>query len=282
MTILHNGQALLIAIEEVDARVLDLYPNLKVIGTSTTGTDHIDLEECRKRGIEVISLQYAGQRDRDVEKLLDSVTSTAEHTIGLIIALMRNYKTALNPPYKHRDEYMGHSLKGKKILLIGGLGRVGRQVEQMAKGFGMDVYVHDKMFARGFLRRWRRTTGFYWGQGLKFVLSQMDIVSIHVPLPDNEGMFTREMFQCMKPSAYFINTSRSGVVAPEALLWALEEGEIAGASVDFTDEQGLVDYASQHNNLILTNHIAGVTYEDRQKTSDFIKKKVNDFMENNL
>jgi D-3-phosphoglycerate dehydrogenase len=282
MTILHEGQALIITDEQIDSRVLDLYPNLKVIGCSMTGLDHIDLFECRKRGIEVLSLQYAGQRDPDVTKLLDNVTSTAEHTIGLIIALLRNYKTALNAPYKHRDEYMGHSLNSKKLLLIGGLGRVGKHVKRMAEGLGMDVYVYDVGFYKSRLIRFLE----WLLQGsdhdpleeLKMVLGGVDVVSIHVPLPGNEGFFTQEMFANMSSHAYFINTARSGVVEDSALIWALETGKIAGAAVDFTDEAELREYASENNNLILTNHIAGVTFEDRHKTSDFIKQKVDTYI----
>src|SRR5438045_143207 len=136
MKLSHNGQALLIADEKINAQVLDMYNNLKVIGCPMTGLDHIDLKECERRGIKVISLQ--GERE-----FLDEITSTAEHTLGLIIALMRNYKTALNAPYLHRDQYMGYKLKGKKLLLIGGMGRVGSQIYEYATALGMDIYVFD-------------------------------------------------------------------------------------------------------------------------------------------
>jgi len=99
-----------------------------------------------------------------------------------------------------------------------------------------------------------------------------------VPLPGNEGFFTREMFESMKPSAYFINTARTKVVEDRALIFALENQLIAGAAVDFTDDESLVVCEAWNKNLILTNHIAGVTYEDRKKTSDFIKQKVDNYI----
>lgn len=275
MKLLHNGKALLVMDEKIDAEILDLYNNLKVIGCPMTGLDHIDLEECKKRGIQVISLQ--GERE-----FLDEITSTAEHTLGLIIALLRNYRLALNAPYLHRDLYMGHKLKGKRLLLIGGAGRVGSQVWAAAEALGMEVYIFDTLYKESRFAKWlARLTGI--GEydpdvALRMLLEAVDIVSVHVPLAGNEGFFTAEFFNMMKPTAYFINTSRSKVVADSALIWALETKAIAGAAVDFTDEGELREYASENENLVLTNHIAGVTYEDREKTEEFILKKVDAYI----
>jgi len=274
MEVKHNGQALIVKDEKIDAQVLDLYNNLKVIGCPMTGLDHIDLWECRKRGIEVISLQ--GETE-----FLKNVTSTAEHTIGLMIALMRNYKTALNAPYKHREEYMGHTLKDKKLLLIGGEGRVGSQVKQIAEGLGMKVYIIDTALKENRFLLWLgKKLGFDENNLFIYTaLSQADIVSIHIPLDKNEGFFTREMFEQMKNTAYFINTSRSKIVAEGALIQALEQGFIAGAAVDFIDEGELREYASELQNLILTNHLGGITREDREKTDKFIINKVDAYIE---
>lgn len=274
MKLLHNGKALLVMDEKVDAEVLDMYNNLKVIGCPMTGLDHIDLKECERRGIKVLSLQ--GERG-----FLDEVTSTAEHTLGLIIALFRNYRIALNAPYLHRDLYMGHKLSGKKILLIGGLGRVGSQLQRYCDALGMDVYVFDRYkdhsWLLRFLDKWF-PSDLNFEEELLLTLPEFDIVSIHVPLVGNEGFFTAEMFNAMKATAYFINSSRSKVVAQSALIWALETKAIAGAAVDFTDEPELREYASENENLLLTNHIAGVTFEDREKVEEFITKKVDAYI----
>src|SRR3990167_4494138 len=115
---LYNGKAMLIGLKIVDKKLLDTLPDLKVIGCNCTGLDHIDLEECDKRGIKVISLKGESQW------LGENIFSTAEHTFGLIISLLRNYKTALNEPYKDREEYKGHTLVGKTLGIIG-YGRIG-------------------------------------------------------------------------------------------------------------------------------------------------------------
>ena len=250
-----SPKAILVGVEKVDAEFLDKFPNLKVLGTNTTGNDHIDQDELKKRGIHFISLKGHAV-------FLKYITSTAEHTVGLIIALLRNYKIALNAPYQSREEYKGHTLYDKTITLIGGNGRVGSQVSNRLKAFGMTVYRVNK------------------GELPQFTLKS-HVVSLHIPLEGNEEFFTKQMFQEMLPYSYFINTSRSGVVESGALLWALKNNIIKGAAVDFTDDSELLEYAKTHNNLILTNHLGGCTVEDMQRTEDFITNAVNNYLNEN-
>lgn len=250
-----NENAIIIGLEKIN---LDDFPNLKVLGCNCTGLDHIDLEECKRRGIKVISL-------RDFPFFMKTITSTSEHCFGLILALMRNYRTALNPPYKDREEYKGHTLSDKVLGIIG-YGRVGKQLKKMAVGFSMTIITHDK------------------GESyLDNLLEESDVVSLNVNLEGNENFFTRDMFQKMKPTSYLVNTSRSGVIQEGALLWALESGTIKGAGVDFIDDPQLLEYAKTHNNLILCNHLGGNTVEDRTRTEDFIKNLVTQYInENNV
>lgn len=257
MRIIHNGKAILAGLEKIDTKLLDSLPNLKVIGCNCTGLDHIDLVECEKRGIEVISLQ--GKTE-----FTETVKSTAEHTMGLIIALSRNYRRALNEPYKHREKYIGHTLGGKTLGIIG-YGRVGKQLAKIADGFGMINFVIDKSFENINTNE------------ITFVI-QSDIVSLHIPLVGNEGFFTKDMFKQMKPTAVLINTSRDKIIEKGALVWALENGIIAGAAVDFIDDEELLHYARDQDNLILTPHIGGATYEDLEKTEKFIEDRVEKYL----
>lgn len=262
MKVLHNGQAVIVGLDGVD---LDDFPNLKVVGCNMTGTEHLPLEECEKRGIKVISLK--GETE-----FLKDITSTAEHTIGLMIALMRNYKNALNGPYQEREVYKGHVLAGKTLGVIGGLGRIGSQIASIASGLEMQGLLWD-----------------FNGEGLftnadsfEDFVSRSDIVSIHIPLSGNKDFFTKKMFRQMKATAYLINTSRDGVIEKGALKWALENKIIAGAGVDFIDDPELVEYAKIHDNLILTNHIGGCTYEDMEKTEAFIVDKIDSFFKEKM
>lgn len=262
MKIISEGRGLVVGFEPFD---ISDYPKLEVIGCPATSCEHLPWDEIKKRGIKVISL--ASPRDKETEEFLSTISSTAEHTIGLIIALLRNYKAALNGPYKDREAYRGHTLRGKTVLVFG-RGRIGKQIINMAWPLGMETLSFDT-------DDWDGTDIFLWN-----MLEDADIVSVHIPLSGNEGFFTKEMFQQMRPESYFINTSRSGVVDKGALLWALEHGIIAGAAVDFIDDPDLVRYEKTHDNLILTNHLGGCTFEDMQRTEDFIVRKIEEFLHN--
>ena len=230
--------------ERIDAHWLDTHPDVKVIGSPTTGLDHIDLVLCQERGVKVVSLQ--GELS-----FLRSITSTAEHTWGLIIALSRCYRSAFDGVRRQ-----GNRLSGKTLGIIGSRGRIGTQVAKYAKAFGMKIKKADK------------------GDKLVGLLRESDVVTAHIPLQGNEGFWKLAHFKQMKPSAVFINTSRTRIVEDGALLSALRDGLIAGAAMDFTDDPELVQYAKTHDNLILTPHIGGNTVEDRAATDLFIQEKM--------
>lgn len=236
-----SDEKIVIGLEKID---LNQFPNLKVLGCNCTGTDHLPWDEINKRGIKVISL-------KGNDLFLKGITSTAEHTFGLIIALLRNYKNAFNS-MEDRENFKGHTLSDKVLGIIG-YGRIGKQVKKIAVGFSMTVITHDK-----------------GERYLENLLEESDIVSLHIPLEGNEGFFTKEHFKLMKPTAYLINTSRDAVIEKGALTWALQNNIIKGAAIDFTDDEELVEYTRSHNNLVLTNHIGGCTHEDREKTENFI------------
>lgn len=151
-----SENAIVIGLEKID---LNDFPNLKVIGCNMTSCEHLPLEEMERRGIKLISL-------KDYPTFLSTITSTAEHTIGLVIALLRNYKIALNAPYKDREEYKGHTLAGKTLLVIG-RGRVGKQVIKIATAFGMGVLSYDITDR---------------ADDLLNLIKRADIISIHIPL----------------------------------------------------------------------------------------------------
>jgi D-3-phosphoglycerate dehydrogenase len=254
MKLLHEGKAALVDFNDrVDAMFFKKYPTLRVIGSNTTGIEHIDFEEAESRGVKVFTL-------RGETEFLQEITSTAEHTIGLLLALARNYKRSLSGPYLVCTDYTGIKLRGKTLGVIG-LGRIGKMVVGIAESLGMEPWTVD-------------TAPWHSGVTREGLLAISDFISLHIPLEGNVGYFTDEMFSKMKPTAFLINTSRSGVIAPGALLRALKNKTIAGAAVDFIDDRALVEYAEDNENLILTPHIGGNTAEDRKLTEDFILQKI--------
>lgn len=251
-----NEKAIVVGLENLD---LSQFPSLKVVGCNMTSCEHLPLKEIEEKGIKLISL-------KDYPLFLQTITSTAEHTIGLIIALLRKYNLTFtdNLDFQKRDNYIGYKLAGKTLGIIGH-GRIGQQVEKKAESFGMNILVYEEYMPINVFTD---------------MLNKSDIITIHIPLFGNRGFFTRAMFSLMKPTAYFVNTSRGEIVEKDALIYALKNNIIKGAAVDFIDND-LVEYAKTHNNLILTPHLGGNTYEDRKLTEEFITKKVNEYLKNN-
>ena len=230
------------------------------IVSCTTGTDHID-----NRGIQLISLQ--GEAD-----FLSGIWATAEHTWALILSLIRKVPWAFEDVKAgnwNREAWQGTELRGKTLGIVGH-GRVGRQVEHIAKAFGMPVYISDP---KHFI--------FYT---FEYMLGRSDLVTIHVPLTDEtRGMFGEREFKLMKPTAYFVNTSRGGVVDESALLDALEHGWIAGAALDVVCDEpninpGLLEYAGTNSRLILSPHLGGNTIESRKNTQRFMTEKIRKYI----
>ena len=251
---------------QVNKRWLSEFPRLKYILSATTGLDHIDLEAADERGIRVLSLK--GETG-----FLRTIPATAELTWGLILSLTRNIPAAFNSVKSgewDRDSYKGHDLRGKTLGIIG-MGRVGRQVARFGDAFGMRVIGHDKTFPRNAEMYWR----------LDDLLSQADIISVHVPLDEStRGMIGATEFWLMKNGAYFINTSRGEIIDEPALLHALENGPLAGAAVDVMQDErgirnpGLLAYARTHDNLIITPDIGGCTFESMAATEIFVAQKL--------
>ena len=258
---------------DVDVEVLDAGPGLKVVATPTTGLDHIDLDAAEARGVRVISLR--GER-----AFLDRIPATAEHTWALLLALARRIPWASASVIAgewDRDRFRGRELHGKRLGILG-VGRVGSQVAQLARAFGMKVGAYDPR-----VTEW--PVGVERDSDLDSLLRASDVVSIHVPLDDSTtGMFGAAEFATMKPTAMLVNTSRGDVIDERALLDALESGAIAGAALDVVSGErseipacSLAAYASSHDNLLVTPHIAGATYESMERCEILIAERLAEF-----
>ncbi|RJQ36773.1 3-phosphoglycerate dehydrogenase [Candidatus Parcubacteria bacterium] len=259
----------------VSSGMIDSLPNLGVIGTSTTGLNHIDMAAAARRRITVASL-------RGETKFLRSIFPTAEETIGLVIMLMRNLAAGYDAVRRGRwdkEELYGHELAGKTIGVIG-FGRLGSMVARFARALGMRVLANDPYVSAATVRR---------GGGVKVslerLLKESDVVSVHVLYTDAvKNLIGRKHFRLMRPQAIYINTARGELNDERALLEALQKKWIAGAALDVLaneDPKGghvknhpLVRYARNHRNLIIVPHLGGATFESMAKTEDFIAQKI--------
>ncbi|KKU94209.1 MAG: D-isomer specific 2-hydroxyacid dehydrogenase NAD-binding protein [Parcubacteria group bacterium GW2011_GWA1_48_11b] len=253
---------------KIDSSWMDKMPNLKVIATPTTGLNHIDLKEAKKRKIKVISL-------KGHTSFLKDVPSTAEETLALMTALVRKLPWAFDDVKKgnwNRDAWRGHQFIHKTLGLLG-CGRLGKIVAKYGKALGMRILGTDPNIDAGTLTR----------QSIEKVLMEKlfresDIVSVHVSLePDTHNLVQEKHLKMMKSTAYLINTARGEIIDEKALLKALENKWIAGAALDvMRDEVGgkhlknnpLVKYAKTHDNLLIVPHLGGATYEAMHVTED--------------
>lgn len=271
-----NHDALIVRLgHQIDAEILGAAPKLKAIVTATTGLNHIDLTETAKRDIVVLSLR--GERE-----FLETISATAEHTFGLILALIRKIPAAycdVTGGQWQRDNFKGIELAEKTIGIIG-YGRLGKIVARYAAAFGMNILAHDP-----------QPSNEVRFVSLDQLLQQSDIVSLHAAYtPETENLIDATCFSWMKQGAYFINTARGEIVDESALLHALQTGHIAGAALDvlrgeysnhthWMKKDPLIRYAQKNDNLIITPHIGGATSDSMEKTEIFMAKKLKKFIE---
>lgn len=262
----------------VDSQVIQAAPNLIAIATPTTGLDHIDLEAAQRRNIAVLSLK--GER-----AFLETVTSTAEHTFALLLALVRHIPQAVRAVERYewrRDVFRGIELSGKTFGIIG-YGRLGSMVARYALAFGMRVLTYDPYAAYIPESIERCAT-------LQALLCQSDIISLHVDLrPETTALIDERAFAQMKKGAILVNTARGAVIDEKALLKALENGHLAAAALDVLADEAavqpggshpLIEYARTHDNLLITPHIGGASQEAIEKADLFLVEKTRRFLHN--
>jgi len=258
---------------KIDHQLLSIAPALRVIGTPSTGTNHIDLSSAKAKGLEVFSLSGSA--------VIEDIHASSEFSFTLMLSLIKEIlpgteQAKMGVWREHEYEFRNIELFGKRLGLIG-CGRIGRKIIRFAKGFGMNVLVYDpyKKIEESSVKEVE----------LNELLKESDIVSVHVALTDEtRGMVDAGFLEKMKDGAYFINTSRGDVVDEQALISALESGKIKAAAVDVISNEHVVDkwdlplikYAREHNNLIITPHIAGATVESEYKAAKYIVDKIRD------
>ena len=228
---------------------------LKIISCATTGSDHIERAELKRRGIPVRTLM-------EDKALLLNLTPAAELSWALLMACARMLPAAVEHVKAggwDRELFPGVMLNGKRIGIIG-CGRIGTWMSRYAHAFGMDIVGYDP-FVDAFPSQIKPVS-------LEELARTSDFITIHVPLTDDtRGLFSQKHFAALKPDAVLINTSRGAVIDEKALLDALESKRIKAAGLDvLTDEpdiekSDLFRYAQTHDNLILTPHCGGFSHD---------------------
>ncbi|SFQ55908.1 glycerate dehydrogenase [Halopseudomonas formosensis] len=239
----------------IDEQVMQACPGLQLILIAATGTNNVDLQAARQRGIAVYNCQGYG------------TPSVAQHSLMLMLVLItrfESYRRAVRDGAWQRStqfcllDYPIGELAGRTLGILG-YGELGQEVGRLARAFGMQVVV-GAVPGRPHPER----------PSLEALLPRVDILSLHCPLTDStRNMIGRNELALMKPGSLLINTGRGGLVDEQALVDSLRSGHLGGAGFDVLTTEppaaGNPLLADDLPNLVVTPHSAWGSREARQR-----------------
>jgi len=248
---------------QVTKETIEKLPKLKMIATMSTGYNHIDIETAKKKKIPVCNVPVYGQN------------TVAEHAFALILGLSRKIFPSVKRVKEGSFEYLG--LRGvdlnKKTLGVIGTGNIGLHLIKMAKGFGMNIVCFDAFPNKSLEKK----LGFKY-VSLDKLLSSSDFITLHVPLfPSTFHLINKKNIKKVKKGAYLINTARGELVESEAILWALENGILAGAGLDVLEEEANI----KDEGIILHEKGAGKNMK-KEKTKNLTAKQIKIMLMNEI
>ncbi len=245
---------------KVTSDIIEAAEKLQVIGRAGVGVDNIDVDAATRHGIIVINSPEG------------NIVSTAEHTIAMLLALARRIPQAHNLLHTGvwDREFKGSEIRNKVLGIIG-LGRVGTEVAEMAKGLRMEVIAYDPMVSESRAER----LGVRLVE-LETLLKTADFITMHVPLnTSTKNLIGRSELKLVKPTAMLINCARGGILDEKALYDALNQGKLTGAAIDvFSKEPAQDNILLQSDKVITTPHMAASTFEAEASASIDIAEQV--------
>lgn len=252
----------------IDKELLDAMPENFIIARAGAGMDNIDEEYAKSKNIKLIN---APEGNRD---------AVAEHAIGMLLSLARNIPKTDKEVRERiwlREENRGFELKGKTLGIIG-YGNTGKSLAKKLNGFEMNVIAYDK-----YLSNFSDT--YVTEVSINDIKEQADIISLHIPLSsETSHMINRHFFDTLSKKPILINTSRGKVIKTSDLVEALKLGKVLGACLDVLEDERINSLKNSDNewyrgligleNVVLSSHIAGWTYESYEKISEVLVQKL--------
>ena len=253
----------------LDKDLLTMTKKLKFIARPGSGLENIDLKYCKENNIEVFR-SPEGNRD-----------ALAEHTLGMLLCLKNHLNIVDNEVRNNiweREKNRGTELKGKVMAIIG-YGHMGKAFAQRLTGFEMEVIAYDK-YISGF------GTDHVKEVNLEEIFLRADFVSLHTPLSnETTGMMNSSFFMKFKKPFIVINTARGKSLVVEDLIDSLNSKKIIGACLDVLDIESSdfslnktkiksFEKLKKFNNVVLSPHIAGWSYESKEKMAKVILEKI--------
>lgn len=209
-----------------DAATLKKLPKLRVLCTMSTGFDHVDLKTARKQKVTVCNVPEYGSN------------TVAEHTFALLLSISRKVPQSLariRLSDFSRQGLRGFDLAGKTLGIVG-MGKIGRHVARIARGFGMFVLACDPFLSKKEAKR--LCVGCV---PLKKLLAESDVITLHAPLTnDTRHLINSKNLKFVKKGAVLINTSRGALVETRALLQGLSNGTFSALGLDVLEDEGVI------------------------------------------
>jgi len=232
--------------------ILAAAPNLRFIQKLGAGVDRIDLKTCEQRGIAVARL--AG----------GNAVPVAEHALLMMLASLRRLvvmdrRTRAGEWDKESARGVNRQLSGKRVGLVG-FGAIGKALAKMLSGFDIELFYFDPIVQQSDVEKQYRIRSL----PLDELLQTCDIVSLHLPLmPETAGMISRERIYKMKRGAVLVNCARGGLIDEDALVTALNDGQIFAAGLDaFSKEPPIGSPLLTMEQTVVTPHLGGATVDN--------------------
>jgi D-3-phosphoglycerate dehydrogenase len=266
---LANATAVLLRTQPFEAEAISRSRKLAMVSRHGVGFDAVDVAALNARGI---PLAIVG----DV-----NAQTVAEHAMLLLLSASRRlirYDSATRPggDWGFRNSLSAREVAGKTLLIIG-LGRIGRHLSRMARGFDIEVIAYDPYMSQA------APLGVSVVDNLDDALARADLVSVHVPRT-NQPLIGRRELSLLKRQAVIVNTARGGSIDEAALADALSEGRIHGAGLDvFVDEPPTIaNRLTTCPTATLTPHSASMTAECAERMAVVSAQNILDFFDGRL
>lgn len=255
---------------KVTEEVLAKAPKLRVIGRAGVGVDNVDLPAATAAGVIVMNTPGG------------NAISVAEHTIGLMLSMARSIPAASASTKAgkwEKKKFQGNELRGKTLGIFG-LGAIGREVVQRARGFSMRIIAHDPFVSRQSAADMEVEL-----VDRSELFAQSDYITLHMGLtPETQGMLNKEAFAQMKRGVRIVNCARGELINGADLAEALASGQVAGAGLDVFEVEppAAVDPLLQCETLLATPHIGGSTEEAQEIVGVRIAEQVVEYLVNGV
>ena len=255
----------------LDQHFIEKAKGLNFIAREGVGLDHIDVQFAENQGIKVL-ISPEGSRD-----------TVGEHTLGLLLCLMNNLSRASRQVRAGewiREGNRAVELKGKTVGILG-YGNMGTALAQRLQGFGVKTLAYDKF-------KTNYGDEFASEASLGQLFDEADVLSIHIPyLPENHYFVNNAFLRNFRKNIFLVNTARGLVLNTEDLVTHLKSGKILGAALDVLEYEETsfdkfrleklpapFEYLAQAGNVVLSPHIAGWSFESKEKHGRVLAQKI--------